>query len=116
MITFTDDAQDRTKQRSGSIKARPSGSNEDLNSSLKKEIDQSNISTPKISSSSTSPNKFNKRKSEISRRIDSNDSENKSSQRNTSLRKSYQIRKSSNDPNELSSITENPKKKTLQQK
>lgn len=107
----------------GSLKERQSysnhiGSNEDLNSSLKKEIDQSNISSPRISSSSISPIKPETRV-EVSRRVDSNDSGHRSShnQNHSSIRAHPQYRKASNDPNDRVRLNEKlAQKKTLAHK
>lgn len=111
--SFIEDSKtQKTKDnRSGSIRDRLSqskyiGSNDDLNSSMKREIDPSNLSSPHDSSSNISPVKPDHR-IEMSRRVDSNDSENRNSTRNNSkARPSTQYRKDSNDRNEKLSIKE----------
>lgn len=104
-FTYCDNNKNSKDHRSGSLKDIISnsnyvGSNDELNSSLKKEIEQSNLSSPKISNSSISPIKVTRDKVEVSRRVDSHDSDNRSSKRNGSNKPEQQQRKSSNDPNE----------------
>ena len=103
--SFIEDSKFRNKSkenRSGSIKDRISNSNyvvsnDELNSSLKREIDQSNLSSPHATSSNASPIKHENR-AEISRRFDSNDSENKSNKNmKKCVRPITQYRKSSNE-------------------
>ena len=57
-----------------------------------KEIEQSNISSPQISSNQSSPHKAHKKRNETSKRVGSNDSENRSSQNNGSIRRSHPAR------------------------
>lgn len=120
MITYCEDSKEEKPQRSSSQKERSNsnyiGSNEDLNSSMKKEIEQSNLSSSNVSSSSISPIKARERV-EMSRRVDSHDSENRSIKQPGSIRANTQYRKSSNDPNDRVMLNEKlSKKKTLQQK
>ena len=64
------------------------------------------MSSPNISNSSISPIKANKDKVEVSRRVDSHDSDNRSSKRNESSKVRQQNRKSSNDPNDRVNLNE----------
>lgn len=78
------------------------GSNDKLDSSLKKGIEQSSNSTHRDSLSIISPAK-NKHLAEMSKRIDSNDSDHRSSKINTkAIRPTTQYRNDNNELNENS--------------
>jgi len=122
MITYCEENRNAENNRSGSIRDRITnsnyiGSNDELNSTTKKEIIHSNLSSPNDSNSSISPIKATQQKVEISRRVYSRDSENRSSQRNGSATGTSNYRKGSNDPTDRVKLNDKfSKKKTLQQK
>jgi hypothetical protein len=122
MITYCEENRNAKNNKSGSIRDRITnsnyiGSNDELNSTTKKEIIHSNLSSPNDSNSSISPIKATQQKVEISRRVYSRDSENRSSQRNGSATGTSNYRKGSNDPTDRVKLNDKfSKKKTLQQK